>query len=92
MPNTLPHRDIAGRDLAVDDYVLVCEHNRPILAKIVKLHPFYGGDGRVTVQPLNHTTGGRRPEPNSKPLRRLSYNLFKIADTEITMSILRGYA
>ena len=89
---TLSYRDISGRDLAVDDYVLVCEHNRPILAKITKLHPFCGGEGRVTVEPLNHTTGGRRPEPNSKPLRRLSYNLFKIADTEITMAILRGYA
>lgn len=90
--NSLIHRDIAGQELAIGDHVLVCEHNRPILAKVVKLHEFYGGDGRVTVQPLKSTTGGRRVEPSSKPLRRLSYNLFKIADSEITMAILRGYA
>lgn len=86
------HRDIAGQILAVNDYVLISEHNRPILARVTKLHQVVCDTGRITVQPLKHTTGDRRPEPNSRPLRRLSYNVFKIADPEITMAILRGYA
>jgi hypothetical protein len=86
------HRDIAGRALAVDQHVVLCEHNRIIVGKIVRLYdPIRAGDSRVRIQPLNSTSGGRRPEPNAKPTIRLSYNLYLITDQELLVAILRGH-
>ena len=86
------HRDIAGRALAVDQHVILCEHNRIIVGKIVRLFdPKSAGHSRVKIQPLNSTTGDRRPEPNAKPVIRLSYNLYLVTDQELLIAILRGH-
>lgn len=89
--DTTDYRDIAGRSLAVDNHVIVCEHGRIIVGKIIKLmdNTRYG-DSRVRIQPLNSTAGGRRVEPNSKPILRNSYNVYLITDSEILMYMLRG--
>jgi len=82
------HLDIAGRELAVDNHVLVCEHNRIILAKVTKLH--HGRGSKITARSLNSTAGGRRVEPSTKPLLRNSYNVYLITEPEMLMAILRG--
>ena len=87
MNYTLQHRDIAGAPLAPNDHCLVTEHNRIILAKVLKL---YENSNQVQLQPLNSSAGGRRSKPNQKKIRRECYNVYRIADQEITMSILRG--
>lgn len=87
MNYTLQHRDIAGASLNPDDHCLVTEHNRIILARVVKL---YANSNFVQLQPLNSTAGGRRSRPKQKLIRRECYNVYRIADQEITMSILRG--
>ena len=83
----LQHRDISGAHLSPGDHWLVTEHNRMILARVVKL---YESSNFLQLQPLNSTAGGRRSRPKQKLIRRESYNVYRIADTEITMSILRG--
>ena len=87
MSYTLQHRDIAGAHLSPGDHCLVTEHNRIILAKVVKLYP---DSNFLQLRPLNSSAGGRRSKPSQKPIRRECYNVYRIADTEITMSILRG--
>lgn len=87
MTHSLQHRDIAGSHLASGDHCLVTEHNRIILAEVVKLYP---DSNQVQLRPLNSTAGGRRSKPSLKNIRRECYNVYRIADTEITMSILRG--
>jgi hypothetical protein len=87
MNHTLQHRDIAGCHLSPGDHCLVTEHNRIILARVIKV---YESSNQVQLQPLHSDAGGRRSKPNPKPIRRECYNVYRIADTEITMSILRG--
>jgi hypothetical protein len=87
MNHTLQHRDIAGAHLSPGDHCLVTEHNRIILARVIKL---YEASNQLQLQPMNSNAGGRRSRPSQKPIRRECYNVYKIADTEITMSILRG--
>ena len=87
MNNSLQHRDIAGAHLSPGDHCLVTEHNRIILAKVVKL---YESSNQLQLQPVRSDAGGRRSTPSQKRIRRECYNVYKIADTEITMSILRG--
>jgi hypothetical protein len=87
MNHTLQHRDIAGQHLSPGDHCLVTEHNRIILARVIKL---YDSSNQLQLQPLNSNAGGRRSKPSQKKIRRECYNVYKIADTEITMSILRG--
>jgi hypothetical protein len=87
MNYALQHRDIAGATLAPGDHCLVTEHNRLILARVVKV---YENSNQLQLQPLNSSAGGRRGKPNQKPLRRECYNVYRIADQEITMTILRG--
>jgi hypothetical protein len=87
MNHTLQHRDIAGHHLSPGDHCLVTEHNRIILARVIKL---YDASNQLQLQPLNSNAGGRRSQPSQKKIRRECYNVYKIADTEITMSILRG--
>ena len=87
MNYTLQHRDIAGAPLAPDDHCLVTEHNRIILARVLKL---YENSNQVQLKPLNSSAGNRRGKPRQKPIRRECYNVYRIADQEITMSILRG--
>ena len=87
MTHSLTHRDIAGALLSPGDHCLVTEHNRIILARVVKL---YDSSNQLQLQPLSSDAGGRRSKPNQKRIRRECYNVYKIADTEITMSILRG--
>jgi hypothetical protein len=84
---TLTHKDIAGVALTVGDHCIVTEHNRIILARILQL---YANSNNVQLQPLSSTAGGRRPKPAQAAIRRECYNVFRIADQEITMSILRG--
>ena len=87
MNHTLQHRDIAGAHLSPGDHCLVTEHNRIILAKVVKL---YEASNQLQLQPVRSDAGGRRSTPSQKRIRRECYNVYRIADTEITMSILRG--
>jgi len=87
MNHTLQHRDIAGAHLSPGDHCLVTEHNRLILARVIKL---YDASNQLQLQPLHSDAGGRRSKPAQKPIRRECYNVYKIADAEITMSILRG--
>jgi hypothetical protein len=87
MNHSLHHRDIAGASLAPGDHCLVTEHNRLILARVIKC---YDASNGVQLQPLNSTAGNRRSKPNQKKIRRECYNVYRLADTEITMSILRG--
>ena len=87
MNHSLAHRDIAGHHLSPGDHCLVTEHNRLILAKVVKL---YEDSNQLQLQPVRSDAGGRRGTPNQKRIRRECYNVYKIADTEITVSILRG--
>ena len=87
MNHTLQHRDIAGHHLSPGDHCLVTEHNRLILARVVKV---YDASNQLQLQPVRSDAGGRRSTPAQKPIRRECYNVYKIADTEITMSILRG--
>ncbi len=87
MNHTLHHRDIAGAHLSPGDHCLVTEHNRIILARVIKL---YDASNQVQLQPVRSDAGGRRSTPSQKRIRRECYNVYKIADTEITMSILRG--
>ena len=87
MNHSLQHRDIAGAPLSPGDHCLVTEHNRIILATVVKL---YANSNQLQLKPLNSSAGGRRSKPSQKPIRRECYNVFRIADQEITMSILRG--
>jgi hypothetical protein len=87
MNHSLHHRDIAGAALNPGDHCLVTEHNRLILARVIKC---YDASNGVQLQPLNSNAGGRRSRPNQKLIRRECYNVYRIADTEITVSILRG--
>jgi len=87
MNYTLQHRDIAGAALAPGDHCLVTEHNRLILARVIQV---YAASNQVQLQPLNSSAGGRRSQPNQKKIRRECYNVYRIADQEITMTILRG--
>ena len=87
MNHSLHHRDIAGAALEPGDHCLVTEHNRLILARVIKCYESSNG---VQLQPLNSTAGGRRSKPRQKKIRRECYNVYRIADQEITMSILRG--
>jgi len=87
MTFTLAHKDIAGAHLSPGDHCLVTEHNRIILARVIQV---YESSNQVQLQPLSSDAGGRRSKPSLKPIRRECYNVYKIADTEITMSILRG--
>ena len=87
MNQLLHHKDIAGHDLSPGDHCLVTEHNRLILARVVKCYEASNG---VQLQPLNSTAGNRRSKPSQKKIRRECYNVYRLADTEITMSILRG--
>ena len=87
MNYTLQHRDIAGAPLQEGDHCIVTEHNRIILARVIKL---YENSNQVQLQPLNSSAGNRRSKPNQKKIRRECYNVYRIADQEITMSILRG--
>jgi hypothetical protein len=87
MNHTLAHRDIAGSHLGPGDHCLVTEHNRIILARVVKL---YESSNQLQLQPLSSDAGGRRGRPSQKLIRRECYNVYRIADQEITMSILRG--
>ena len=87
MNHSLQHRDIAGAGLAPGDHCLVTEHNRLILARVIQV---YENSNQVQLQPLNSSAGGRRSRPNQKRIRRECYNVYRIADQEITMTILRG--
>jgi len=87
MNYTLQHRDLAGAALQPGDHCLVTEHNRIILARVIQL---YENSNQVQLQPLNSSAGGRRGRPSQKRIRRECYNVYRIADQEITMSILRG--
>lgn len=87
MTYTLQHQDIAGATLQPGDHCLVTEHNRLILARVIKVYPASNG---VQLQPLNSSAGGRRSRPSQKLIRRECYNVYRITDQEITMSILRG--
>ena len=87
MNHTLQHRDIAGAHLSPGDHCLVTEHNRLILAQVIQV---YDTSNQLQLQPVNSDAGGRRSKPSQKKIRRECYNVYKIADTEITMSILRG--
>ena len=87
MNHSLHHRDIAGHALAPGDHCLVTEHNRLILARVIKC---YDASNGVQLQPLDSSAGNRRSKPSQKKIRRECYNVYRIADTEITMSILRG--
>jgi hypothetical protein len=87
MTHSLQHRDIAGSHLSPGDHCLVTEHNRLILARVVKLYP---NSNSLQLKPLNSDAGGRRSRPSQRRIRRECYNVYRIADTEITMSILRG--
>jgi SOS-response transcriptional repressor LexA len=87
MNYTLQHRDIAGAPLAEGDHCIVTEHNRIILARVLKL---YENSNQVQLKPLNSSAGNRRSKPNQRPIRRECYNVYRLADTEITMSILKG--
>ena len=87
MNHSLQHRDIAGAHLSPGDHCLVTEHNRIILARVVKL---YEDSNQLQLQPVRSDAGGRRGTPNQKRIRRECYNVYRIADSEITMSILRG--
>ena len=83
----LQHRDIAGANLSPGDHCLVTEHNRIILARVIQV---YENSNQVQLQPLNSSAGNRRSKPSQKKIRRECYNVYRIADQEITMSILRG--
>ena len=87
MNHTLQHRDIAGAHLSPGDHCLVTEHNRLILARVIKL---YDASNQVQLQPLSSDAGGRRSCPCGMMIRRECYNVYRIADQEITMAILRG--
>ena len=87
MTRTLQHRDIAGAHLSPGDHCLVTEHNRLILARVIQV---YESSNQVQLQPVRSDAGGRRSTPAQKRIRRECYNVYKIADTEITISILRG--
>jgi hypothetical protein len=87
MNHALQHRDIAGATLQPGDHCLVTEHNRIILARVIQV---YAASNQVQLQPLNSDAGGRRSRPSQKKIRRECYNVFRIADQEITMTILRG--
>ena len=87
MTYTLTHKDIAGATLTVGDHCIVTEHNRIILARVVKL---YDASNKLQLQPLSSDAGNRRSKPSQKPIRRECYNVYRLADHEITMSILRG--
>ena len=87
MTYNLQHRDIAGHHLSPGDHCLVTEHNRLILARVIKISD---SSNQVKLQPLRSDAGGRRSTPNQKQIRRECYNVYRIADSEITMTILRG--
>ena len=87
MNHPLQHRDIAGSHLSPGDHCLVTEHNRLILARVIEV---YDSSNQVKLQPLSSDAGGRRSRPSQKPVRRECYNVYRIADQEITVSILRG--
>lgn len=87
MNYTLQHRDLAGAPLQPGDHCLVTEHNRIILARVIQV---YDTSNQIQLQPLSSDAGGRRSKPSQKKIRRECYNVYRIADQEITMSILRG--
>lgn len=86
MTYTLTHKDIAGATLTVGDHCIVTEHNRLILARVTKVYD----SNKVQLQPLNSSAGDRRGTPKQTPIRRDCYNVYKLADSAITMSILKG--
>ena len=87
MNHQLNHRDITGHHLSPGDHCLVTEHNRLIVARVIQV---YDTSNQVKLQPLRSDAGGRRSRPNQKQIRRECYNVYRITDQEITISILRG--
>ena len=87
MNHQLNHRDIAGSHLAAGDHCLVTEHNRLILARVIQV---YDSSNQVKLQPLKSSAGGRRSTPSQRTIRRECYNVYRIADQDVTMTILRG--
>lgn len=77
--------DLFGKEIAIDDYVLTCQNNRIVIAKIVKIDKTW-----ITVKPIASNAGNRRSIPPQKTLRKLGYNISKIDDPEITFGMLRG--
>ncbi len=57
---------------------------------IRQIRQVYDTSNQVKLQPLNSSAGGRRSRPSQKPVRRECYNVYRITDQEITMTILRG--
>jgi hypothetical protein len=78
-------KDLLGKDIAIGDYVLTCQNNRIVIAKIAKIDNTW-----LTVKPIESNAGDRRSVPPQKPLRKLGYNVSKIDDPEITFGMLRG--
>lgn len=77
--------DILGKSLTVGDHCLVTQNNRIILARVITVR-----DSTVTVAPVNSSAGHRRGTPPLKQLRRNSYNVYRVADSELTLAMLKA--
>ncbi len=86
MTHPLQHKDILGQALDIGDHCLVTEHNRLILARVVKIY----ASNQVQLQPVNSSAGGRRSRPNQRPIRRECYNVYRVRDTDLTVAVLRA--
>ena len=78
-------KDLLGKALAVDDFVLTNQNNRIVVAKVVKF-----SDTFVFVKPIESDAGkvgtkySRRAVPPQKVLRKAEYNVARIDPSEIT--------
>jgi hypothetical protein len=81
-------RDIIGTELKSDAVVVYTLNNRIVLGKIVKVHK---SSTKISIIPLNTTTGGRRPAPKIKNHIREDYNVYVVSDGELLMGTLKGY-
>jgi len=77
------HKDLLGKPIALNDYVITNQNNRIILARIVKFT-----DRFVFVQPMDSDAGRRRHTPPQKMLRKYSYNIALVDAREITWATL----
>jgi len=83
-------RDIIGTELKPDAVVVYTLNNRIVVGKIAKLHQ-PGAQSRVSIIPINSTTGGRRPAPKIKNHIREDYNVYVVNDGEYLIGALKGY-
>ena len=78
-------KDLLGKPLQENDFVITNQNGRIIIGKVVKFTDTY-----VFVQPVVSDAGKRRSVPPKKLLRKYEYNVALIPPPDMTWATLTG--